>query len=106
MNARGFDVGANFQRALPGDGILFWFISTPAVQVNGLAVAQMVAPFPTEAEAQRGASLLNERYPGNNCWVGRGEYEPRYATTDRLMRGAQRARADLAGLLAGIERRA
>lgn len=106
MNACSLDPGADFQRALPGDGVLFWFISTPAVQVNGMAVAQMVAPFPTEAEAQRGADLLNERYPGNRCWVGHGEYEPDYATPDRLKHGAQIARADLVGLLAGIERRA
>lgn len=106
MNPRSLDAGADFQRALPGDGVLFWFISTPAVQINGLAVAQMVAPFPSEDEALRGASLLNERYPGNSCWVGRGEYEPTYATPKRLKRGAQLARADLAGLLAGLEKRA
>lgn len=81
---------------------MFWFISTPAVQKGGIAIAQMVAPFSTEEEAQRGADLLNDRYPGNRCWVGRGEYAPEYATPDRLDHDAKRARADLAGLLSGI----
>ncbi|HBO5327361.1 TPA: hypothetical protein ACU9ZY_005457 [Pseudomonas aeruginosa] len=102
MNPGSFDTGDTFQRASSGDGILFWFISTPAVQKGGIAIAQMVAPFSTEEEAQRGADLLNDRYPGNRCWVGRGEYAPEYATPDRLDHEAKRARADLAGLLSGI----
>ncbi|YBU19177.1 hypothetical protein ACFZOQ_28040 [Pseudomonas aeruginosa] len=76
MNPGSFDTGDAFQRASSGDGILFWFISTPAVQKGGIAIAQMVAPFSTEEEAQRGADLLNDRFPGNRCWVGRGEHAP------------------------------
>ena len=102
MNPGSFDTGDTFQRASSGDGILFWFISTPAIPTGGIAIAQMVAPFSTEEEAQRGADLLNDRFPGNRCWVGRGEYAPEYATPDRLDHDAKRARADLAGLLSGI----
>ncbi|HEK0815971.1 TPA: hypothetical protein SMW48_000158 [Pseudomonas aeruginosa] len=55
-----------------------------------------------ERVVRAGADLLNDRYPGNRCWVGRGEYAPEYATPDRLDHDAKRARADLAGLLSGI----
>lgn len=103
------DFGATFERA-PG-GLVFYFVSTPAVLVNDLPRARMVSPFVSHEEAEWAASLLNDRYPESTCFVGsmlidQGRLEDldssAWPIADRLEFRRQEARGDLAALLAGI----
>ena len=106
---RTIDFGTAFERA-PG-GLVFYFVGTPSVLVNGLPRARMVSPFVSLEEAEWAASLLNERYPDSTCFAGsmliNQSYlesldSPAWPIADRLEFRRQEARGDLAALLAGI----
>lgn len=83
----------------------FWYVSTPPINDGGVVIQQMIAPFPSEREAIAAQLLLREAYPNNTCYLGAGTYNGSTLTAERLQRAARKARADLAGLLAGIETR-
>lgn len=103
------DFGTSFERAQ--GGLVFYFVTTPSVLVNDLPRAKMVSPFVSREEAERAASLLNDRYPDSTCFVGsmlidqdylKGLDSPSWPIADRLEFRRQEACGDLAALLAGI----
>lgn len=85
-------------------GETYFMVMTPTKPVNGIQVGRIIAPFPTESDAEDAAALLNQRYPDSKSHVGASQYTVDHSSS-QLEKLRREACGDLAAELANIPMR-